>query len=403
MGKARHRRAAKLIPCIKGKPHNDYSTGVRRAAAEACFDRFADPVESSQYGFLRRLSGSSGVPRMTLSGWKDHYEEDPAWRPWDTNWGQHLRVFTDEEENNIVEFITANFIEPGLLFTNEDFRMLMFDCYHEKYPGGNWDEADFFCSPGFIHDFKERNDLTSRRGHFERRSRVTETEKLNWTDRMKTLLETVPWDRILNCDETNWTLWPHSILTWAKKGQKSVQIRIAGDPKANFTVTATVTTSGIKLPLHILAKGKTEGVQTSQLGDVGDSWVDHSESGWQTTETFMTYLLNLKEHMGAGPIALVLDCYAAHRNALVKEFAANLGIDLYFIPPGMTDEFQPLDRSVFSVLKSHAKLFFRERYRLDPLEKRNKIIAVQDLIASWSKLEPNTVRDGWSIYYIVDV
>jgi hypothetical protein len=206
-------------------------------------------------------------------------------------------------------------------------------------------------------------------------------------------------DRIVNCDETNWTLWPNSILTWAKKGQRSVQIRISGDPKANFTVTAAVTASGTKLPLHILANGKTDVVQQSQLGDTHDCWVDHSETGWQNTDTFCTYLLNLREFMGPGPIALVLDCYAAHRNDTVKVFARNLGIDLYFIPPGMTDEFQPLDRSVFGVVKSHAKRLFRGRYHDDPYAKRDKKIAVQDLIWSWHRLDPEIVRDGWSIYY----
>jgi hypothetical protein len=38
--------------------------------------------------------------------------------------------------------------------------------------------------------------------------------------------------------------------------------------------------------------------------------------------------------------------------------AAGLGIDLLFIPPGMTDQLQPLDCSVFGALKSICRKLF---------------------------------------------
>jgi hypothetical protein len=38
-----------------------------------------------------------------------------------------------------------------------------------------------------------------------------------------------------------------------------------------------------------------------------------------------------------------------------------MGVDLYFMPPGTTDEFQPLDRLVFAALKPVAKKLFHRR------------------------------------------
>jgi hypothetical protein len=81
-----------------------------------------------------------------------------------------------------------------------------------------------------------------------------------FVEKMQTLLETIDGDRIVNCDETNSLSWPNGLLTWTERRQKSVQIKIDGDDKASFTVMETVTASGCKLPLQILAKGLTERV-----------------------------------------------------------------------------------------------------------------------------------------------
>jgi hypothetical protein len=57
-----------------------------------------------------------------------------------------------------------------------------------------------------------------------------------------------------------------------------------------------------------------------------------------------------------------LDTYSAHRSAEVREMARLWGIDLVFIPPGCTDQLQPLDRRVFGVLKAYARQIWRTRY-----------------------------------------
>jgi hypothetical protein len=102
--------------------------------------------------------------------------------------------------------------------------------------------------------------------------------------------------------------------------------------------------------------------------------------------------------MGDGLIALKLDCYSVHRSERAKELASQLGIDLYFIPPGTTDEPQPLDRSVFAVLKAAAKKPFHRRYTADPYGRRTKPEAVQDLLTAWGTLPPCVIVDGWGIY-----
>jgi hypothetical protein len=54
-------------------------------------------------------------------------------------------------------------------------------------------------------------------------------------------------------------------------------------------------------------------------------------------------------------LVVVLDTYSAQRPEDVKAKAAELGIRLEFIPPSYTDVLQPLDRCIFSVLKSDSR------------------------------------------------
>jgi hypothetical protein len=135
-------------------------------------------------------------------------------------------------------------------------------------------------------------------------------------------------------------------------------------------------------------------VHTTHIGDINGVWRDHTESGWQTSETFIKYLINLREYVGSSPIALVLDSYAAHRTRDAKQTAAELGIDLHFISHGLTDKLQPLDRSVFAVLKAHAKKLFYDRVSECPFLGRSKQEVIADLIAAWKSVGSYIIQKG---------
>jgi hypothetical protein len=116
------------------------------------------------------------------------------------------------------EFFLASFTKPGLFFTHSDFSLLAMQSLSEKHPGQ--DQSGFHCSNGYIY-----------------------VARAAFLQRMQHLLDTIDGDRIVNCDETNWLLWPNGLLTWAQLGQSSVQIQIDGDDKASFTAMTTITAS----------------------------------------------------------------------------------------------------------------------------------------------------------------
>lgn len=161
---------------------------------------------------------------------------------------------------------------------------------------------------------------------------------------------------------------------------------------------AGISASGTKIPIMFIGKGKTDFVENSQIGDVGPHWKDHSESCWVTEEVFINYLKKLREHFGGtnGPkLHLILDVYPSHRTDDVKNFAVGLNINLIYVPAGLTDEYQPLDRYVFGCLKSTARRLFRQRVRNDPNVERTKQDAVEDFICVWEALSYEIISIAW--------
>jgi hypothetical protein len=181
----------------------------------------------------------------------------------------HLRAFTDEEEDLLCSHITFKDLSQGYLFTNDDFRMEAMAFYCDLHPDDYKADHHFSCSDGFITDFKHRHRFSVRSFHDKRRPTVTEEEQQFWTSRLSALLQSSDLDRVVNADETNGLLYPKGLLTWAPTGSTSVQVNIPGNEKESLTVMATVTASGIKLPLQILAQGTTDRVHQSQVGPRG--------------------------------------------------------------------------------------------------------------------------------------
>ena len=69
------------------------------------------------------MSQSTVIPRSTLYDWKSKLADDPCWNPvTKSKSGQHRRIFTDEEESQIADYMRNEFIAKKQLFTDLDFR-----------------------------------------------------------------------------------------------------------------------------------------------------------------------------------------------------------------------------------------------------------------------------------------
>jgi hypothetical protein len=70
---------------------------------------------------------------------------------------------------------------------------------------------------------------------------------------------------------------------------------------------------------------------------------------------------------------------------------------LHYVPSGLTDEFQALDRTVFNVLKAQAKRLFRARFHANPCGRRTKQEAVADMITVSLILGALAIEDAWDM------
>ena len=349
------------------------------------------------------ISQMFGIPESSARRFVKRWNEDHDYRNYDySSRGEHNRIFSAEEERSIADFIRQNILEPGYYFTDDDFRQWIVQAFLEKHRDNDEELPEFNASNGFIYDFKRRNNISSRRAHFKRRTPTSASRIEPWIQEITSLLETVGKEDVYNCDETAWKLFPNGLLTWAQRGGDNVAITTASEEKKCLTALATIRADGTKMPLMLIAKGKTSLVETTQLGDTGDHLRGHSENGWMDQENFETYLKWIRQHSGHDrTIHLILDVYAAHRTDSVKLMAQACNIILHFIPESYTDQLQPLDRRCFGALKATAKRVFRQHYCANifrPVEKITKKQMVEVLIYSWEHLGTNVVEDSWAIY-----
>jgi hypothetical protein len=97
-------------------------------------------------------------------------------------------------------------------------------------------------------------------------------------------------------------------------------------------------------------------------------------------------------------IHLILDMYSVHRSEGSKTVARQLSIQLHFIPPGWTDEPQPLDRYIFGALKSTWRKLFHHHHQFYDDDRTRKPDAIRFLIEAWESLNADIARKVWGIY-----
>jgi hypothetical protein len=95
---------------------------------------------------------------------------------------------------------------------------------------------------------------------------------------------------------------------------------------------------------------------------------------------------------------LIMDIYAAHITQSVRHRAAKLGFNVHFIPSGLTDRYQPLDRMVFNAVKATTRREYLKLMRASPMNKIMKVQAVSILQMAWKTTSNATLEAAWSIY-----
>ena len=170
----------------------------------------------------------------------------------------------------------------------------------------------------------------------------------------------IPDELILNMDETGIPVLPVSEWTMAPEGSSQVSV-IGKEDKAQVTAVLTSTLSGGFPRPQLIYKGKTHQCHP-KYNFPADVDVHHSENHWANRETMLRWIENCLSPYLAETKAdlrlfnsqkalLILDVYAVHRTAEVKESLLQKNCIPVYVPAGCTGELQPLDVSVNSAFK----------------------------------------------------
>jgi hypothetical protein len=81
-----------------------------------------------------------------------------------------------------------------------------------------------------------------------------------------------------------------------------------------------------------------------------------------------------------------MDIYPVHLIPSVKRRALLLGFQVHFIPAGLTDQYQPLDRAVFGCLKATARSLYSRSVHDAPGGSITRRKAVEIFQESWQQL-----------------
>lgn len=391
-----------------GTPHRKYHQFPKliNEIKQSFFDMYNDEWMDKKQ-ICSTLQARYGATKTTLYRWINKWKMDPSYDPTNTSvHGNFHRIFTDEQEGNIIQYIKTNFIQKGNYFSDFYFESVIYNAFNEIYPDPK-KAPRFECSPGFINDFKNRNKISSRLAHFRQRpldknETDIENEIQIFRSEINELIQKVSNSNevVLNADETGFQILPTSIRTWAFKNDKNVSINVYDNDKDRVSVMATISSNFDKLPMFIIAKANDEDEAEEQLGPlINNNESTFSKKSYMTTECFINYLQFLrKQYPDNRTIHLIIDRYSSHTSKESISKAESLNIKLYFIPAHFTDLLQPLDIAIFAPLKSMANSKIRRLL----LENNFGIIGIRQSILylqqAWEDLPISTLMHAWEQY-----
>lgn len=160
---------------------------------------------------------------------------------------------------------------------------------------------------------------------------------------------------LVNADETSWYILPQNVHTWANTNSENVIILTKDEEKANFICMSSITSNYQSLNLFLFFNQKK--ILNDEFDEIESDSYPHSiklsNSQWMTQELFCDYLVFLRSQISEDKIIhLLVDNVPSHKVTKIEQKAQELNIILHYIPPGRTDELQPLDIRIFGGLKS---------------------------------------------------
>jgi len=349
------------------------------------------------HGDLTKIATKTNIPRQNISRWYNKLKIDPTYFPNNQIKSKNRMLFSLEIESILSTKLEKKYINSGIIISRahalsmikKKINQLISDRILSNY------YSNFKYSTQWFRGFLKRNDLTFRKLRAVKRPQYNQEDIDGFINQLELYKINYGLENIYNMDETSWKLNSVPDRTLAKVGSESVHGYIVGNLKTSFTAIATISASGKKLPLIIIAKGKTENCTKKFKNDFHEYYITYSETGWMNSSVMISYIKYLIQIHGSDKFVLVLDSYSVHKKVSEK-FKEN-NFKLLFIPPGATGLLQPLDKKVFGVLKSKGKSKWINYYNSTEGKTPSYSISTKFILESWSELSEELILTSWEL------
>jgi hypothetical protein len=383
-----------LTPWFKRGPYKNY----QHKGPE--IDKVLNILQTSEErGIIRKISDRIKVPQTTLYEWRDRLRDNPEFKPYQPNRSTPHLHLPLEIENQIANYFRVNFVDRGFLITFEQAQKLALTFLSNLVISQqlNMQFLNHPFSRTWFQGFLDRQRLTFRKVRPSKRPPVTEDQINQFKYHVLEAIHDYGNSAVINMDETRWLVNPQFERTLAEVGAETVHGYSEGDPKADFSVIASISADGSKLPLWIIAKGKSSRCEVS-YGTIPDPHkIVHTISGWINDLIMIKYCKWLRKLQDKKPFVLITDCYGAHTTRLVLEYCMRKNIKLIVVPPGGTSLLQPLDRYVFGVLKIKGKTRRTSYYHQTMGGSPTRAESAGFLLESWDELTFDLILKAWDL------
>ena len=192
---------------------------------------------------------------------------------------------------------------------------------------------------------------------------------------------------------------------YAQRGSRQVQRRAMGTSKMT-TITGMAGADGWLAKPVILTESKTGQLSsTMRVNDWREAGYDTTESGWQTSDSFLRALeffidqVKQREEVQF-PIAVFVDGHRSHVNEEAALWSRRNKVILYGLNANSTFLKQPWDVGLFAPLKSHwyreVVQFYNQRVEEEETPEVTTKEIPKILRKVWGKIDqPKTVKDAF--------
>jgi hypothetical protein len=383
---------ASLTPWFKRNPYKNYQH------KDAEIDQVLGILRTNkERGIIPIISQKISVPQRTLYEWRSRLQEDPNYKPYNQNRSIPHMNLSLEIETQIANYLRATYVDPGLLITFEQAQRLSLSLLSEIVVAQqlNVQYLNHPFSRKWFQGFLERHHLTFRKVRASKRPPVTEEQITAFKFHVFKAINEYGNSSVINMDETKWMINPPFDRTLAEVGAQTIHGYSEGDQKAGFSVIASISADSTKMPLWIIAKGKTPRCEISYGTIPSPHKIVYSPSGWINDLIMLDYCKWLRKIQHKKAFVLITDCYGAHTTKPVLEYCMKKDIKLIIVPPGGTGLLQPLDRYVFGVLKNKGKSKWAAYYHQTMGRSPTKAESTSFLLDSWDELTVDLVLKAW--------